>query len=667
MNLLKKIDDLRKELHEHNHNYYMLDMPTISDYDFDIKLKKLIELENKYPEYFDANSPSQRVGGSITKIFDTVVHQFPMYSLNNSYSKKDLNDWQERILKKIPGKEKVEYLCELKFDGVSINLTYEKGSLVSAVTRGDGVEGDNVTENVKTINTIPLKLKGDFPEKFQIRGEIFIEKDDFDKMNSLRIKNGIEPYMNPRNTASGSLKLQDSKEVANRPLTCYLFQIVSENQLFDTQHMSLQKASEWGFNVSNTYRLCKNLDEVADYIKYWDNKKDDLKYEIDGIVVKVNDLDYQNELGFTSKFPRWSIAYKFKTDRVTTKLIGINYQVGRTGAVTPVANLKPVLLGGTFVKRASLHNEDQILKLDLHEGDYVSVEKGGEIIPKIVNVLKEKREIGSSPVKFSKTCPCNLKKNLVKIKDEANHYCLSFDECPYQIKGRIQHFISRKAMDISGLGGETIDLLYKNGLVSNYADLYNLKKKDLIPLERMAEKSAENILNALNLSKQIEFERVLFALGIRFVGQTVAKKIVKAFENIDNLMSADYESLMEVEEIGEKISKSILEFFSSIENKKIINRLQKIGLKFEVSQSDNISKTILSGYSFVISGKFKNLSRNEIATLIESNGGKTTSSVTSKTNYLLGGEDIGPSKLTRANELNVKIISIEEFLEMINI
>ena len=323
MNLLrKKIEDLRKELHEHNHNYYMLDMPTISDYDFDLKLKKLIELENKYPEYFDANSPSQRVGGSITKIFDTVVHQFPMYSLNNSYSKKDLNDWQERILKKIPGKEKVEYLCELKFDGVSINLTYEKGSLVSAVTRGDGVEGDNVTENVKTINTIPLKLKGHFPEKFQIRGEIFIEKDDFDKMNSLRIKNGIEPYMNPRNTASGSLKLQDSKEVANRPLTCYLFQIVSENQLFDTQLMSLQKASEWGFNVSNTYRLCKNLDEVADYIKYWDNKKDDLKYEIDGIVVKVNDLDYQNELGFTSKFPRWSIAYKFKTDRVTTKLIG---------------------------------------------------------------------------------------------------------------------------------------------------------------------------------------------------------------------------------------------------------------------------------------------------------------------------------------------------------
>ena len=667
MNLLqKKIEDLRKELHEHNHNYYMLDMPTISDYDFDIKLKKLIELENKYPEYFDANSPSQRVGGSITKIFDTVVHQFPMYSLNNSYSKKDLNDWQERILKKIPGKEKVEYLCELKFDGVSINLTYEKGSLVSAVTRGDGVEGDNVTENVKTINTIPLKLKGHFPEKFQIRGEIFIEKDDFDKMNSLRIKNGIEPYMNPRNTASGSLKLQDSKEVANRPLTCYLFQIVSENQLFDTQLMSLQKASEWGFNVSNTYRLCKNLDEVADYIKYWDNKKDDLKYEIDGIVVKVNDLDYQNELGFTSKFPRWSIAYKFQTEKISTKLKSVTFQVGRTGAITPVANLEPVLLGGTYVKRASLHNYDQIKKFDLHHDDHVVIEKGGEIIPKITSVLIGKRNPYSKKIKFIKNCP-SCDELLVKKNDEAHHYCVNFEKCPPQIKGRIQHFISRKAMDISGLGEETIDLLYKNGLLLNYADLYNLKIEDISPLERMAEKSAQNIIFAIHKSREVEFERVLFALGIRFVGQTVAKKIVKAFENIDNLMSADYESLMEVEEIGEKISKSILEFFSSIENKKIINRLQKIGLKFQISRSDNISKTILSGDSFVISGKFKNLSRNEITTLIESNGGKTTSSVTSKTNYLLGGEDIGPSKLTRANDLNVKIISIEEFLEMINI
>ena len=659
-----QIEDLRNELHQHNHSYYVLDKPIISDFDFDKKLKRLIDLEEKYPEYFDTNSPSQRVGGSISKSFDTVTHEYPMYSLNNSYSKKDLQDWQDRIQKKILFKE-VEYLCELKFDGVSINLTYENGSLVSAVTRGDGVQGDDVTKNVKTIKTIPLQLKGDFPLKFQIRGEIFIEKDDFDKMNLDRIKDGLDPYMNPRNTASGSLKLQDSTEVAKRPLKCYLFQILSENQVLESQHEYLKKAIEWGFNISDTFRLCKNLDEIMNYIGYWDKRKDHLKYEIDGIVIKVNDIQDQNKLGYTSKFPRWSIAFKFKTDRVTTKLIGINYQVGRTGAITPVANLKPVLLGGTYVKRASLHNEDQISRLDLHEGDYVSVEKGGEIIPKIVNVLKEKRETGSSPVKFSKTCPCNLKKKLVKIKDEANHYCLSSDECPYQIKGRIQHFISRKAMDISGLGGETIDLLYKNGLIANYADLYKLKKEDLIPLERMAEKSAENILHGLNQSKQIEFERVLFALGIRFVGQTVAKKITKAFQNIDNLINSNYENLLEVEEIGEKISESIVEFFSSEDNLKIIYRLKKIGLKFEIDNSNKDLKNIFAGNSFVISGKFDGYSRDELKTMVELNGGKNVSSVSSTTKYLLGGENIGPSKLVKAKSLGVKIISIDDFKKMI--
>ena len=659
----KKIENLRIELHQHNHSYYVMDQPIISDYNFDMKLNRLIELEKEYPEYFDENSPTQRVGGSITKSFDTVVHESPMYSLNNSYSKEDLDDWQLRVIKKLKNKN-IEYLCELKFDGVSINLTYEKGTLVSAVTRGDGVKGDDVTENIKTIKTIPLKLIGDFPDKFQIRGEIFIEKDDFEKMNSDRTKIGLDPYMNPRNTASGSLKLQDSSEVAKRPLKCYLFQIISNDQFLNSQQLYLIKAKQWGFNVSNTYKLCKNLDEILDYIDYWDKRKNNLKYEIDGIVIKVNDLQDQNKLGFTSKFPRWSVAYKFQTEQISTKLKSITYQVGRTGAITPVANLEPVLLGGTYVKRASLHNYDQIIKFDLHSNDNVVIEKGGEIIPKIISVLVEKREIFAEKIKFIENCPA-CHKLLSRKEDEAHHYCLNYDNCPPQIKGRIQHFISRNAMDISGLGAETIDLLYKNDLVSNYADLYTLKMEDLIPLERMAEKSAENILNGLNQSKQIKFERVLFALGIRFVGQTVAKKIARTFQNIDNLISASYENLIEVEEIGEKISESIVEFFSSEDNLKIIYSLKKIGLKFEVDNSNKYSKNILLGNSFVISGKFDGFSREEIKTMIELNGGKNVSSVTSKTNYLLGGENIGPSKLNKANSSGVKIINLEDFLRMI--
>ena len=659
----KKIENLRIELHQHNHSYYVMDQPIISDYNFDMKLNRLIELEKEYPEYFDENSPSQRVGGSITKSFDTVVHESPMYSLNNSYSKEDLEDWQSRVIKKLTNKN-IEYLCELKFDGVSINLTYEKGTLVSAVTRGDGVKGDDVTENIKTIKTIPLKLTGDFPDKFQIRGEIFIEKDDFEKMNSDRIKIGLDPYMNPRNTASGSLKLQDSSEVAKRPLKCYLFQILSVNQVLESQHEYLKKAIKWGFNISDTFRLCKNLDEIMDYIDYWDKKKANLKYEIDGIVIKVNNIKDQNELGFTSKFPRWSVAYKFQTEQISTKLKSITYQVGRTGAITPVANLEPVLLGGTYVKRASLHNYDQIIKFDLHSNDNVVIEKGGEIIPKIISVLVEKREIFSEKIKFIENCPaCHML--LTRKKDEAHHYCLNYDNCPPQIKGRIQHFISRNAMDISGLGAETIDLLYKNDLVSNYADLYTLKMEDLIPLERMAEKSAENILNGLNQSKQIKFERVLFALGIRFVGQTVAKKIARTFQNIDNLISASYENLIEVEEIGEKISESIIEFFNSEDNLKIIYSLKKIGLKLEVDNSNKYIKNILFGNSFVISGKFDGFSREELKTMVELNGGKNVSSVTSKTNYLLGGENIGPSKLNKASSSGVKIINLEDFLRMI--
>jgi len=658
-----QIEDLRNELHQHNYSYYVLDKPIISDFDFDTKLKRLIDLEEKYPEYFDTNSPSQRVGGSISKSFDTVTHEYPMYSLNNSYSKKDLQDWQDRIQKKVLFKE-VEYLCELKFDGVSINLTYENGSLVSAVTRGDGVQGDDVTKNVKTIKTIPLQLKGDFPLKFQIRGEIFIEKDDFDKMNSDRIKNGLDPYMNPRNTASGSLKLQDSSEVAKRPLKCYLFQILSENQVLESQHEYLKKAIKWGFNISDTFRLCRNLDEIMDYIAYWDKRKNNLKYEIDGIVIKVNNIQDQNKLGYTSKFPRWSIAYKFQAEQISTKLKSVSFQVGRTGAITPVANLEPVLLGGTYVKRASLHNYDQIKKFDLHINDYVTIEKGGEIIPKIVSVIVEKRQSFSEGVKFIENCPA-CHKLLSKKDHEAHHYCMNFYNCPPQIIGRIEHFISRKAMDVSGLGTETIELLYKNGLVTNYADLYNLKKEDLIPLERMAEKSAENILNGLNQSKEIEFERVLFALGIRFVGQTVAKKITKAFQNIDNLINSNYEKLLEVEEIGDKISKSVVEFFRSEDNLKIIYRLKKIGLKFEIDKSNKDYKNILAGNSFVISGKFDGYSRDELKTMVELNGGKNVSSVSSTTKYLLGGENIGPSKLVKAKSLGVKIISIDDFKKMV--
>ncbi len=504
MNLvLEKIEKLRDELHFHNYNYYVLDKPLISDYDFDMKLKDLINLEKKYPQFYDNNSPTLRVGGSIIKSFDSVKHDFPMYSLDNSYSKNDLEDWNDRIFKNI-GDNNLQFLCELKFDGVSINLTYKSGRLIKAVTRGDGIEGDDVTENIKTIKTIPLKLKGSYPLNFQIRGEIIIEKNDFLKMNEIRLNQGLDPYMNPRNTASGSLKLQDSSEVAKRPLKCFLYQIVSNEENYKTQQNYLENALDWGFNVSQTYKLCNNLNEVMNYINHWDQKRHLLNYEIDGIVVKVNDINYQKELGFTSKYPRWSIAYKYKTEQVYTRLKSVSYQVGRTGAITPVANLEPVLLGGTYVKRASLHNEDQINKLDLHVNDIVNIEKGGEIIPKIVGVDLEKRNFECDKIEFVENCPSCFK-ILSRNESESQHYCLNFKNCPPQITGRIQHFISRKAMDINGLGNETIDLLYQSGLVSNYADLYDLKRDDLLPLERMANKSVNNIFIGLEESKKNSF------------------------------------------------------------------------------------------------------------------------------------------------------------------
>ena len=658
----KILKNLRDEIHMHTHLYYVKDAPIISDYEFDLMLKKLIDLELKFPQFFDINSPSQRVGGKVSKKFNNIKHDYPMYSLDNSYSKNDLDSFYSRILKKIPDDD-LNFLCELKFDGVSINLTYENGVLVRAVTRGDGVQGDDVTENVKTIKTIPLKLNGDYPRKFQIRGEIFIELNDFNKMNIDRTNNGLEPYMNPRNTASGSLKLQDSAEVARRPLKCFLYQVVSEHDESKTQYENLISASKWGFNISDSYRLCNSIDEVFDFINDWDQKRNNLDFEIDGIVIKVNQIDYQKTLGFTSKYPRWSIAYKFKTLQVSTVLLSVSYQVGRTGAITPVANLNPVLLGGTIVKRASLHNEDQINKLDLHINDHVLIEKGGEIIPKIVDVQFDKRNLDSNRISFINKCP-SCQADLSKNESESHHYCLNFNSCPPQITGRIQHFISRKAMDINGIGNETILLMFQNKLITNYADLYTLKKEDLLSLDRMAEKSVENVFNGLNESKKIPFERVLFALGIRYVGQTVSKNLAKKFKSIDNLISQTYDELLLVDEIGERISKSVVDFFKCEKNIINIEKLKTAGLQFHSEIKTNVTN-LFTDKTFVVSGVFEGYSRDHLKNLIEINGGKNLSSVSSKTNYLLAGDKMGPSKLKKAKDLGVDIISEKDFNKLL--
>ncbi len=666
MNSLKEeINKLRDELHKHNYFYYVLDKPIISDYDFDMKLEKLIKLENKFPELFDINSPSQRVGGVITKNFKTVEHTFPMYSLDNSYSKDDLLTWIERLHKNLKTNQ-LDYLCELKFDGVSINLTYEEGNLIKAVTRGDGIQGDDVTENIKTIKTIPLKLNynSKYPESFQIRGEIIIGKNDFKVLNSNRLKYGLDQYMNPRNTASGSLKLQDSSEVAKRPLKCFLYQIATNHHMYDSQNDYLFNARNWGFNISNTFKKCKNFDEIMEFVDYWESEKEKLDFEIDGIVIKVDSINYQKKLGFTSKYPRWAIAFKYKTEQISTQLKSVSYQVGRTGAITPVANLNPVLIGGTIVKRASLHNKDQIEKLDLFIDDHVIIEKGGEIIPKIVSVEINKRTNDQNKIKFIENCPSCLE-TLEKKESEAQHYCPNYNNCPPQIVGRIQHFVSRKAMNIDGLGNETIELLFKNGLIRNYFDLYKLKREDLIPLERMADKSVDNIFKGLEDSKKIDFDRVLFALGIRYVGSTVAKKIVRQFKSIEKLISSNKEELIQTDEIGERISDSLIEFFSIPQNIELINSLKAVGLQFESNKIETTLNNVLSNKSFVISGVFENTSRDEIKRLIDVNGGKSLSSITSKTDYLIGGKNIGPSKKIKANELKIPIISEIEFMELI--
>ncbi|WP_424494377.1 NAD-dependent DNA ligase LigA [Salinimicrobium sp. GXAS 041] len=663
MNIEEKINRLREELHHHNYQYYVLDKPEISDYDFDVKLKELQELEEKHPEFEDLNSPTLRVGGAVTKNFATVAHEFRMYSLDNSYSKEDLEDWEKRIKKRVDGE--VTYTCELKFDGASISLTYEKGKFVKAVTRGDGFQGDDVTNNVRTINSVPLKLKGnDYPEKFEIRGEIVLPYEGFAHLNAARVEAGEEPYANPRNTASGSLKLQDSAEVAKRPLDCLLYNITGNNLGIKTQYESLEKARKWGFKVPAEAKLAKNIEEVLNFVNYWDIHRHDLPYETDGVVVKVNDLQQQEELGYTAKAPRWAMAYKFKAEQVSTKLEKITYQVGRTGAITPVANLEPVQLGGTVVKRASLHNADQIEKLDVREGDTVFVEKGGEIIPKIVGVDFTKRDPESEPTQYAHNCPeCGTE--LVRNEGEAQHYCPNATGCPPQIIGRIQHYIYRKAMDIEGLGGETVALFVSNGLIQNYADLYELKKEQILPLERMAEKSAENIIKGIEKSKEIPFERVLFALGIRYVGETVAKKLAKHFKTIEAIENASQEVLESVDEIGERIAESVVEFFAVEGNKKTVDRLKEYGVQLEISAEKLANQTTkLEGQTFVVSGVFE-MSRNDLKKLIEDNGGKVSGSISSKTSYVVAGENMGPSKLAKAENVGVPIIGENDFLKMI--
>ncbi|MCB0449417.1 MAG: NAD-dependent DNA ligase LigA [Confluentibacter sp.] len=663
MSTEQHIKKLRDELNQHNYNYYVLDNATISDFEFDKKLQELQELERLHPEFFDANSPTQRVGGEVTKNFETVPHNHRMYSLDNSYSKEDVLDWEARLKKIVDGP--VQYTCELKYDGASISLTYEKGVLVKAITRGDGFQGDNVTANVKTIKSVPLQLKGDFPEKFDIRGEIVLPFEGFNKMNEERIEIGEEPYRNPRNTASGSLKLQDSAEVAKRPLECLLYSIAGSNLGINTQFESLEKARTWGFKVPRAAKLVHSIAEVFEFIDYWNSHRHSLPYETDGVVIKVNSLRQQEELGHTAKAPRWAIAYKFKAEQVSTLLNSISYQVGRTGAITPVANLEPVELAGTTVKRASLHNADQIEKLDIRVGDAVYVEKGGEIIPKILGVDLSRRPSNSQPTQYITHCP-ECATQLVREAGEAQHYCPNYNGCKPQIIGRIQHFISRKAMDIEGLGGETVALLVNVGLIDNYSDLYELTKEQVVPLERMAEKSADNLIQGIQQSKNIPFERVLYALGIRYVGETVAKKLAKHYKSIAAIAEASVSDLVNVDEIGIKIAESVLDFFSSEENMLIINRLRDFGLQLEISEEQRMGQTDkLNGQSIVVSGVFESLTRDELKKLIEDNGGKVSSSISSKTSFIVAGDAMGPSKKKKAEDLGINIINEYQFLQKI--
>ena len=663
-NIKHKIQELRDLINQHNYYYYDLDKNIISDIEYDELLAELVRLENDYPQFKDENSPTNRVGGGLSEKFDSESHIYPMYSLDNTYSSEELEAWYDRVVKNI-GITDFEFCCELKYDGASVNLLYDEGKLVRGLTRGDGSNGDNITKNLKTISSIPIKLKESFKKnKFEIRGEIIIPLDSFNQLNKKRKDNGEQPFMNPRNTASGSIKMLDSNEVARRPLECFLYSIVSDDIAIEDHSELLNIAREMGFNVPNYERVVNSIQGVKEYIKYWEINRNTLPFEIDGVVVKINKIDYQNQLGFTSKFPRWAISYKYKAENLATRLKSISFNVGRTGAVTPVANLEPVLISGSTVKRASLHSYDQMLKLKLRANDFVFVEKGGEIIPKITGIDEEKRGSSEDEIIFPEICPeCNSK--LEKLESEANYFCTNYIDCRPQAIGRIQHFVSRKAMNIDGLGDETIRLFYDLGFLRNIADVYNLNYDEISKIEGYGKKSAENLKKGIEESKLNSFQKVLFGLGIRYVGESASKKIIKHVDSIDKLAHMDIESLSSIDEIGDKTAKSIVDFFSDINNIQIINKLKSFGLNFYQKDND-IHSAKLNGKIFVISGVFESHSRDEIKNIIELNGGKVSSSVSKKTNYLVAGNNIGPSKLSTANELGVSIINEVNLIDLIS-
>jgi DNA ligase (NAD+) len=662
----KQIESISAELKQHSYNYYVLAMPTITDFEFDKKLEALGALEKQFPEFLDPDSPTQKVGGFITKEFKTVKHRWPMLSLGNTYNEQELLDFDQRIRKAIG--DNFEYVCELKFDGLSMSLTYENGKLARAVTRGDGVQGDEVTTNVKTIQSIPKKLhEGNYPDEFEIRGEVFMHLKAFERLNEERVENGEPAYANPRNFASGTIKLQDSGEVAKRPLDCFLYFLYTEKPVFKTHWESLQAVKSWGFHVNEHSRLCNNIDDVLAFIAEWDKKRFGLSYDIDGIVIKVNNYGQQQELGFTAKSPRWAISYKFKAEQVQTELLSVSYQVGRTGAVTPVANLKPVLLAGTTVKRATLHNANEMLRLDLHQNDWVYVEKGGEIIPKIISVNLEKRDPSAEAILYITHCPaCNTL--LKRQEGEAAFYCPNDEGCPPQITGKMQHYIGRKAMNIDGLGEETIETLYQKGFIRHISDIYSLHNHadELKQMGRFGEKSISNMLDGIEKSKQMPFEKVLFGLGIRYIGETVAKKLTHHFKTIDNLMAATLEELIVAEEIGERIAHSLIEYFGNEKHREEIEKLKAAGLQFVSEQKEVVLQSEkLAGKSFIISGVFEKYSRDELKDIIEQNGGKILSSISAKLSYLVAGDNMGPAKLEKAQKLNIPIIRDEELLNML--
>ena len=668
----KRIVELSEQINFHNHQYYVLDQPSISDFDFDQLLEELIRLEKEFPQFLSDLSPSQRVGGAVTKSFKAVPHKYPMLSLSNSYSKEDLLDFDRKVKEGLGmntldlfSSPNINYVCELKFDGLSIGLSYANGLFQQAVTRGDGVQGDDVSTNAKTIRSIPLQLKGDFPKSFEIRGEIFMPRKSFEAINKEREEIGDAPLANPRNAASGTMKMQDSAVVASRNLDCYLYYLLGEDVAQLSHYESLQAAKTWGFKISEHTKLVSSIEEVIAFIEHWDKERFNLPFDIDGIVIKVDDYKQQLRLGFTAKSPRWAIAYKFKAEQVSTQLLEITYQVGRTGAITPVANLQPVALGGTMVKRASLHNADIIEKLDVRVGDFVFVEKGGEIIPKIIGVDFSKRNPAAEKTNYITNCPeCDAL--LQRLEGEANHFCPNDSACPPQVKGRIEHFVSRKAMNIDSLGAETIDQLVKAGLIHNIGDLFQLRKEQLLPLERMAEKSAQNLIAGIEAAKMVPFERVLYAIGIRHVGETTAKKIAKKVKSMQLLMQASKEELLQIDEVGETIAESIAAYFADEKNRAIILQLMQAGLQFELSEAQQqAGSDKLQGLTFVISGVFNKYSRDQLKEMIELNGGKNSGSISGKTSYLLAGENMGPEKLKKAQSLGVKLISEDDFIALL--